>query len=345
MKFFFKVRRFLYQWSHYEYWPWLFFYLPIVPLHLYFALRSRYFFFSTAANPSIDKGGLFGESKMDILNNFSEDLKPKSTRHNRTDKIENTLKLIKESGFEFPLIIKPNIGERGAQVAKINTESEAYSYLEQSMEDCIIQEYIDYELELGVLYGRMPGEEKGKVRSIVKKKFLSVTGNGIDTVENLLLRNKRAWFQMERLKNEKPELMKTVLIAGEYKLVEPIGNHCRGTEFIDANYLITEPLHEIFDKITSQFEGFYYGRFDLKVRSEELFSQGQSIKIFELNGVTSEPGHIYDKNYTLFKAYRDLIREYRFIFKMSMANIKSGIKPLSAGFMVPHILKHFGAKN
>ena len=72
---FFKLRRFITQWTNYEYWPWLFFYLPAIPVHLWYALRSGYMFYNTAVNPGIDKGGLFGESKIDILNNFSDDEK------------------------------------------------------------------------------------------------------------------------------------------------------------------------------------------------------------------------------------------------------------------------------
>jgi phosphomannomutase len=61
--------------------------------------------------------------------------------------------------------------------------------------------------------------------------------------------------------------MMDVLSLGENRLLEPIGNHCRGTKFVNANHLINNQLDEVFSKISEGFEGFYYGRFDMKVES------------------------------------------------------------------------------
>ncbi len=338
---FFGLKKFITRWTNYEYWPWIFFYAPLIPVYLYYAIRSGYLFFSSAVNPGIDKGGLFGESKIDILDNFSDDHKPKTYIHKAIDDINETLNLLKSKHFELPLILKPNIGERGTLVSKANTFKEVLTILKINKVDFIIQEFIDYPFEFGVLYARIPGEEKGQIRSIVTKKFLEVTGDGVSTIGNLLLKNKRAWFQIERLAKENPELLSLILPLGETRVIEHIGNHCRGTEFIDANYLINDQLNEVFDKIARQFEGFYYGRFDLKVRSIEEFKEGKTIKIFELNGVTAEAGHIYDKNYTLFKAYRAIIAEQNLVYKISMANIKKGIKPYSIKFMLGILKTHF----
>jgi hypothetical protein len=342
---FFRFRMFIAKWTNYEYWPWLVFFLPMVPVHLYYALKSRYFYYLTAANPGIDLGGLFGESKIEILNHFSDEYKPKTHLHHQGELPSTTIEEIKKRGFEPPFILKPNIGERGDQVVKTDSLSTIEQIIESKPLDYIIQEFIDYPLEFGVLYGRLPGADRGSVRSVVMKGFLTVTGDGSSTVEQLLLLNKRAWFQMERFKKEKSDLMNLVLTKGETKVIEHIGNHCKGTEFINANHLINENLNRVFDSISKQFEGFYYGRFDLKARSIEEFAEGKTIKIFELNGVTSEAGHIYDKNYSLFQAYRDVAREMGFVYQISKLNINSGIKPLSAVFMTKLILSHFRNKN
>jgi len=336
---------FITKWANYEYWPWLIFFLPLVPVHFYFALKSRYFYYLTAANPGIDLGGLFGESKKEILDRFSDDYKPKTHLHLKEELTSQTLETLEKRGFEAPYILKPNIGERGDQVLKTESLAIIEQIINSKPLDYIIQEFIDYPFEFGVLYGRLPGAETGSVRSVVMKRFLTVTGDGSSNIEQLLYQNKRAWFQMDRFREEKSELLKEVLSKGHSKVIEPIGNHCKGTEFINANHLINVKLNQIFDSISKQFEGFYYGRFDLKVRSIEEFSEGKTIKIFELNGVTSEAGHIYDKNYSLFKAYRDVAREMSFIYQISKRNIISGIKPLNAMFVTKLILKHFKNKN
>jgi hypothetical protein len=229
-------------------------------------------------------------------------------------------------------------------VVKANSFEEIETILKSNSVDYIIQEFIDYPHEFGVLYARIPDCEHGKVLSITLKGFLTVTGDGNRTIEELLLENKRAWFQIDRLRNEKPEILKTILAKDKKYVVEHIGNHCRGTEFINGNYLITENLHKVFDQIAKQFDGFYLGRFDLKAKSFEEFQKGQTIKIFELNGVTSEPGHIYDKNHSLMKAYRDIFNVMAEAYKISRINIKNGVKPFSTKFVVNLLLQHFKNK-
>lgn len=341
---FFKFKKFLLKWSNFEYWPWLFFYSPMVPFYFYYALRARFFYYNTAANPGIELGGLFGESKIDILNNFSEDFKPKTLSHGKDTPVAETMLLIQRKGMEPPFIVKPDVGGRGDNVVKTFSTDLIREILTNEQANYIIQEFIDYDYEFGVLYGRLPNETNGKVRSIVLKKFLSVTGDGQNSVEQLLYKNKRAWFQIDRLKKEDPKLMSKTPKLGETIIVEPIGNHCRGTEFVNANHLITPELHKVFDKIAKQFDGFFYGRFDLKAESIDKFQKGETIKIFELNGVTSEIGHIYDTKYPLYAAYLDIIRELDFVFKISIQNIKRGVKPYNAVFITKLILGYFGKK-
>jgi len=340
----FRLKKFILKWSSYEYWPWLFFYSPMVPFYFYYVIRAKYFYYNTAANPGIELGGLFGESKIDILNNFSEEFKPKTVSHSKDTPVAQTMELVSAKEMEPPFIVKPDVGGRGDNVVKTDSKEVINEILTAQQANYIIQEFIDYDYEFGVLYGRLPNETTGKVRSIVMKKFLTVTGDGKQTVEQLLYQNKRAWFQIERLKKDEPELMAKIPSVGENLVVEHIGNHCRGTEFINANHLITPELHKVFDRISMQYEGFYYGRFDLKARSIEEFQKGETIKIFELNGVTSEIGHIYDVNYPLYKAYLDIIRELDFVFKISVQNIKQGIKPYNAVFITKLILGYFGKK-
>jgi hypothetical protein len=69
---------------------------------------------------------------------------------------------------------------------------------------------------------------------------------------------------------------------GTTQLLEPIGNHCRGTIFRDKGDLISDPLCEVFDTISKSIEGFYYGRFDLRVRSMEDLIKGET---YSDNGV------------------------------------------------------------
>ncbi|AEI49331.1 hypothetical protein [Runella slithyformis] len=312
---------------NYEYWTWWVFFLPLAPYWLYLALRNRSLTYFTAVNTCIPDGGVFGESKNDILSQIAPRYLPTGTFVQREEAWESVQQKLIQAGIAFPLIVKPDVGGRGFRVHKINDVQHLQRYLNDTPQPVIIQEYVAYELEFGVMYARMPGEPGGRITSITQKEFLSVTGDGRSTVGELLAQNTRARFAMGELRERVNEAWNDVVPAGQRRYIQPIGNHCLGTKFLNANHLINRRLTAVFDQIALPIEGFYYGRFDLKVSNLEDFYQGRNIKILELNGATSEPGHVYDPNYRLWKAYRDIMHNMRIVADISAANIRRGIKP------------------
>lgn len=329
-----RVPLFIAKFSRYEYWPWWLFYLPVLPYWLYLAFKNKSLAYFTVANPSIELGGFYGESKTEILDLIDKQYLPKSVSVDNSIDFGSILDRMKGIGLSFPVIAKPDVGERGNEVTLIHTQQELILYNVKSKSRYIIQEYIDYTIELGVLYSRMPNLQKGKVTSITLKEFLSVTGDGKSTILQLMQKSLRARLQIERLSKELGDKMNIVLKEGESELLEPIGNHCRGTKFIDNNYLINETLNEVFDKVCIPISGFYYGRFDLKVKSIEDLYRGENIRIMELNGASSEPGHIYDPSSTLRKAYRDLLYHWKLLSDISKGNILLGYKPVSFNIII-----------
>ncbi len=324
-----RVPLFIAKFSRYEYWPWWLFYLPVLPYWLYLAIKNKSLAYFTVANPGIELGGFYGESKTEILDLIDKQYLPKSVYVDNSIDFGSILDQMKVVGLSYPVIAKPDVGERGNQVTLIHNQQELILYNLRSNSKYIIQEYIVYTIELGVLYSRMPNSQKGKVSSVTLKEFLSVIGDGKSTIKELMQKSLRARFQIERLSAEFGDKMNIVLKEGEVKLLEPIGNHCRGTKFIDNNYLINEKLNEVFDKICLPIKGFYYGRFDLKVKSIEDLYLGKNIRIMELNGASSEPGHIYDPTSTLLKAYNDLLYHWKLLSDVSRGNMKLGFKPVS----------------
>jgi hypothetical protein len=245
------------------------------------------------------------------------------------------------NNLTYPIIAKPNVGERGNAVAKIHSEEELRQYHLLTKADYLIQEFVTYSIEFGVLFSRMPNEKLGKVSSITRKEFLTVTGDGKSTIEELILQNTRARFQLESLKQKLGIGIQEILAVDENRLLEPIGNHCRGTKFVNANYLLNSELDAVFAKISESFDGFFYGRFDLKVSSIEDLYLGKNIKIMELNGVSSDPGHIYDPKYYLWNAYRDLMWHWKRAANISIVNQKSGVNPLPIKDIFAIIKEHF----
>lgn len=318
--------------------------MPLVPWWIYLALRARSLTYFTAANPGIEHGGVFGESKIEILKKIGEQYLPKTKFFFSDTNASQVLIYMEEQHLSFPVILKPNVGERGSEVEKVENENELKTYLQKNGEDFIVQEFVDFEIELGVLYYRFPDGKKTGITSIVEKEFLAVTGDGNSTILELIHLNNRARLQQESLSNKLGEGLNVVLPLGEVKNLEPIGNHCRGTKFLSGMRLLNEQLIHVFDDIASSIDGFYFGRFDLKVKSIEDLYKGENIRVLELNGVTSEPAHIYDPSYTLWKAYKETARNMHMMYRVSRANIEAGVKVTPFLEMFRLVRAHFGRK-
>ena len=76
--------------------------------------------------------------------------------------------------------------------------------------------------------------------------------------------------------------------------------------------------------LSKQINGFYFGRFDLRCTSIEDLKQGKNISILELNGAGAEPAHIYDPNFSFFKAQQVIAQHYKMLYQASTINNKDG---------------------
>ena len=269
-------------------------------------------------------GGMFGESKFDVLKKIPDHYTPKTILISRPASREVVIKTIQQHGFQLPVIFKPDLGERGFMVTKIETESDIDAYLAKSKIDFIVQELVDLPLEYGIFYTRFPNEERGNVTSIVIKEMLTVTGDGKSTLQKLILAKDRAKLQWATLKEVYSDRLNEILPPGETVELVSIGNHCLGTKFLDGSHLITPELSETFDNISKQINGFYFGRFDLRCASLDDLYKG-NIKVMELNGCGAEPAHIYQPGYSLHKALGVLFGHWRNIFIIARENTKRGV--------------------
>lgn len=332
---------FVIKWTQYEYWPWWFFYIPLLPYWLWLAFKTKSLAYFTATNTNIELGGFFGESKIDILDQIASEYKPKTFFVSKESPFETVKESMNLTQIQFPIVAKPNVGERGFEVEKIIDILQLENYHQRAAHEYIIQEFIVFSLELGVLFCRMPDEPIGKITSVTIKEFLSVKGDGKSSILQLMEQNTRARFQIEAVSKRLGEGINQIIEAGEEMLLEPIGNHCRGTRFVDGNHFINPKLNEVFNRIALPMEGFYYGRFDMKVKSLDDLYKGENIRIMELNGASSEPGHIYDARNGIIKAYRDLAFHWNLLAQISIQNQKRGIKPVSFRTIVRTFAGHF----
>lgn len=307
-----------------EYWPWYLVYIPVYFYWLWCGIKARSFLYISAVNPGFEYGGIVGASKMKILQGIPGKYVPKSILFNPSMTKEQVKSAFSDAGLSFPVIAKPDVGERGFKVELIQNESRLYNQLSYYRGQVILQEYIDLPVELGIFYYRYPNEPSGTISSVVEKGFLKVIGDGKSTIKELMLKSDRARLQVKRLEKGTSVDLEQVPEAQQVVHLEPIGNHVRGTTFNDGNRLINDDLVTMFDKISSQIKGFYYGRFDIRCKNRASLYKGD-FKILELNGAASEPAHIYSPGFPIIKGYGVLFHHWKTLYQISRINHQNGV--------------------
>lgn len=309
--------------THWEHWPSYMFYLPNIPYSFYLAIKARNPVFFTATNPGIKNSGDGMESKYETIQMVPEVYRPKTVFLKEATDFKEILQKIESAKIQFPLIAKPDIGFRGILVKKIDSENELKKYFKNNPIDIIIQEFISYPKECGIFYYRLPNATSGTITSITLKRFLTVTGDGNKTLSELIIADKRAYLYFDILQNIHGDKLESIPNINEQITLTVIGNHSKGTEFIDGNHLINPQLTKVIDNISQQIDGWFYGRLDIKYESIEKLMKGKNFTILEINGIISEPTHIYDasKN-SYFDAVRAIGKHWKIIYQIATKNHK-----------------------
>ena len=279
------------------------------------------------------------ESKKEIYDLIPSEYYPKTLLIEPTETLEAIQEKIKEAAIEFPLIAKPDIGLRGTAVKKIHNKQELAAYFSKANFNVLIQSLIPYENEIGLFYVKLPNQP-GKITGIVAKEFMILTGNGKNTIRELLHQDKRYLLQLEVLEEEYKDKLNTILSEGETINLVPYGNHCRGTKFVDASHEITPEMIESFNIICSQINGFHFGRMDIMYHSYEDLAQGKNFQIVEINGAISEPTHMYDPKHSLWFGWKELTRHFHYMYVISKHNRKKGANYLTFKEGVREFKKH-----
>ncbi len=315
------------QWEH---WPTLMFYLPLIPYFSYKILNNKKLLYYLNTNPGILYSGNGTESKYKTLLKVPEAIRPKSILFKKNESFEALLQELKEKKISFPLIAKPDIGFRGYLVKKIGNESGLRSYINKFNEHILIQEFIPYQKELGIFYHRLPDENSGKITSVTIKKFLVVEGNGKETLEELIQNDNRAFLYCDLFKIIHKEHLTKIIPKNKKVTLSVIGNHSKGAEFLNGEHLITNELERLIDQIALKIDGWYYGRLDIKYNSLNDLLNGKNFKILEVNGIISEPTHIYDASFrgaSYRKAVTTIKKHWEILDRIAKKNMEiSGIQ-------------------
>ena len=289
-------------------------------------------------------GGFVLDSKADILRALEPsgrvaafDLIPPGLPE--TGQLERLRSIISENNLAYPVVLKPDLGERGSGVLIAHDESSCLAYLASAAEDIIVQKHIPG-VEYGIFYERSHDEENGRITGITHKATTTIIGDGSSTLERLILADRRAVAQAPIFLEMHQSRLHEVIPSGEKFSLNLIGTHSRGSLFLDACHTSTPAMEEAIDAASKHFPGFHFGRYDIRCPSLEALQSGEEFYIVELNGATSEPTHIYDPRHSVLYAWKTLALQWVRAYEIAAQNRAAGHSPMSLKTLIRRIREH-----
>lgn len=319
--------------TRWEFWPSWALYAPVALYLAWLSLRFRSLTLFTAVNPGMPAGGgLKGESKSEILRGLAGagDVVAKWIRIEAASpeaRFDAVREFMVREGLEYPVVLKPDVGERGQGVVIAKSDADVRAALIAEPRALIAQAYVPG-VEFGVFHFRRPSEPRGEIFAITIKRMTAVVGDGRRTLEELILADDRAVCQAPLFLKQHAIRLSETPANGEVIPLTQLGTHCRGALFLDGSALQTAELTKAIDRVSRSYDGFYLGRYDVRSPSATAFQSGQ-FTVIELNGLTSEATSIYDPRHSVFFGWRMLCRQWRLAMEIAAENRANGSKPLS----------------
>lgn len=330
--------------------PPVLFYVPLALQWVYLGVRYRSLTLPSVANPLIEAGGMWGESKSACLSQvsprqrrwfaaFATLTRGADARSLEAD-IGEARRTMARAGLEFPVVVKPDIGWRGFGVRLISDAAELQDYIEDFPrgETIILQQPVPHEGEAGVFYVRRPDEQDGRIFSLTLRYFPYVVGDGQATLQQLILREPRtSWKASLHLGADPqhlgahPRELKAVPRRGEVVRLAFIGSNRVGGLYRDGGRHVTPALTLRFDAIAKGIPEFYFGRFDVRFKSIDRLEAGEDFAIIEINGAGSEAIAVWDPELPVREVYATLFRQQALLFEIADANRARGFRPIGLG--------------
>jgi len=157
---------------------------------------------------------------------------------------------MREMNVNFPIIIKPSVcsGRRqNVTIVKSQHALDEYFKENKNTANYMVQNYLsdEYDIEVGVLWEKMPWEKEGKIIEI----------------------------------NDQPKFKKNKDEQYEQDAQEKMNEKVK-----TFNYLINDDLNKLFNNISKNIKGLNAGRYDILIKSLKDFQNGD-FKILEVNGI------------------------------------------------------------
>ncbi|WP_104492952.1 hypothetical protein [Paracoccus denitrificans] len=317
----------------------------VVPALMWLALAIRYrsLTLPSAANPAMEAGGLWGESKSQGLDLFGPQGRARLARFARLrcdtgadTPVDCALAAMAEAGLDFPVVAKPDRGYQGWGVRLIQRAEDLADYLAVQPPGTMIllQELVDLPGEAGIFYLRHPDQVRGRIVSMAFVYPPHVIGDGCRSVAELVRADKVLRPNSAIYRDRHPESWETVPGPGAFHVLTNARSARLGAVYRDAQSLVTPQLEALIDEISREIPDFHFGRFDIRFRSVEDLGAASDFRILELNGAGAEMLHFWAGGSTLRQAYRALWRQYRWLFAIGDVMRKRGARPVGLSGMI-----------
>ena len=321
------MKKILNRITNWEAWPFKILYTPLAIFWLWYIIKSRAVWFFTPSNPKLTFGGLEGEPKKEMYQLLPRELYPPTFTVLPGEAFDAIKERLLLHQIHYPLIVKPEVGGQGILLRKINNEGALQYYHGKMPWEYMVQQLVVYPMEVSVFYIRHPKEPTGKVTGFLHKIPLQVIGDGVTTLEELVAQHPKGKNFAAALYKKHTDNWKEIIPVGETYMLSYAANHNRGAKFIDLKKEIDESLVNLFDGISSTGNQFYYGRYDIMCTNTDDLKRGKNFTILEYNGCGAEPNHFYDTGYSLVGAYKEILKHWNALYRISKYNSSLGIKP------------------
>ncbi len=310
--------------SNWELWPAGVLYAPLIPFGLWYVLKARSVWFFTASNPTIPFGGYEGETKTDVYKQLPVGVYPRTMLVKPPEDFEGVKKRVAEAGFQYPFIVKPDVGRKGLLFRKIDTEAQLLEYHQYCPMDYLVQDLIDAPMELGVFYVRHPASQTGQITGIILREALEVWGDGKTTLRELIVKHPQAGKRAEEMCRKHEDKLDWVPADRERYVLSFAINRSRGARLHNITHEADAELTAFFDQISVYSGAFFWGRYDVKCTSIADLKKGKNYAILEYNGAGASPSHIYHCGMSLWQAYAEILRHWKLLYEVSSYNNAHG---------------------
>ncbi len=275
-------------------------------------------------NPGMSHySGMIDIPKSEINKNLPKKYLPKTLlceKQNQTMTPWKTVLSFVEKIGKYPVMCKPNMGERSSNVQYIMNEAELRTYFDDSAADFLVQEYCDYDNEFGISVEKT---ENGTftIVSLVKKEMPFVVGDGHSSVETLIKKLSLPADQKKKIKENAASAEKaSTPKKGEIVPIVRTASISLGTKIIDIRDQITPELETVISKTLTNYQGVHVGRYDIRANSLAEIGQGK-FKIIEFNGTNGIPMHVYDDKFSVKEKYEQLETYFVIYNKISYGTV------------------------